>query len=66
MAPGYSDDFRGDVVRIATTSGLTRPRIASDLGGGVSNLNKWVQHRQNDDLMAGPHYDVEKGRRPIA
>ncbi|KMK65948.1 transposase [Puniceibacterium sp. IMCC21224] len=60
MAPRYSDEFRRDAVRIATSSGLTRPQIASDLGVGVSTLNKWVQHHQNDDLMSGPHEDVEK------
>ncbi|WP_114283652.1 transposase [Candidatus Halocynthiibacter alkanivorans] len=60
MAPRYSEEFQRDAVRIATTSGLTRPRIASDLGVGVSTLNKWVQQHQNDDLMSGPHEDVEK------
>jgi transposase len=60
MAPKYSDEFRRDAVRIATTSGLTRPQIASDLGVGVSTLNKWVQKHQHDDLMSGPHEDVEK------
>ena len=60
MAPRYSDEFRLDAVRIATTSGLTRPQIASDLGVGVSTLNKWVRKYQHDDLMSGPHEDVEK------
>lgn len=60
MARRYSDEFRRDAVRIATTSGLTRPQIASDIGVGVSTLNKWVQQHQNDDLMSGPHGDVEK------
>ena len=60
MAPRYSDEFRLDAVRIATTSGLTQPQIASDLGVGVSTLNKWVQKYQHDDLMSGPHEDVEK------
>ena len=30
-----------------------------DLGVGHSTLNKWVQKHQNDDLMSGPHEDVE-------
>ena len=60
MAPRYGDEFRREAVRIAITSGLTRPQIASDLGVGVSTLNKWVQTHQNDDLMSGPHEDVEK------
>ena len=57
MAKRYTDEFRRDAVRIATTSGLTRPQLSSDLGVGLSTLNKWVQHH---DLMSGPHEDVEK------
>lgn len=62
MAKRYTDEFRRDAVRMATTSGLTRPQLSSDLGGvGVSTLNKWVQQHQHDDLMSGgPHEDVEK------
>ena len=56
----YTDEFRRDAVRMATTSGLTRPQLSSDLGVGVSTLNKWVQQHQHDDLMSGPHEDVEK------
>jgi len=54
MAMLHSDEFKRDAVRIATTSGLTRRRVASDslagrrlpsiavrLGGGLSILNKW-------------------------
>jgi transposase len=60
MATRYTDEFHRDAVRIATTSGLTRPQAASDLGVGLSALNKWVQKHQHDDLMLGPHEDVEK------
>jgi len=60
MATSYTEEFRRDAVRIATTSGLTRPQIASDLGVGLSTLNKWVQKHQHDDLMSGPHEDVER------
>jgi len=60
MATSYTEEFRRDAVGIATTSGLTRPQIASDLGVGLSTLNKWVQKHQHDDLMSGPHEDVEK------
>jgi len=42
MATRYTDEFRRDAVRIATTSGLTRPQAASDLGVGLSTLNKTV------------------------
>jgi len=60
MTIRYTEEFRRDAVSIATTSGLTRPQIASDLGVGLSTLNKWVQKHQHDDLMSGPHEDVEK------
>ena len=43
MTIKYTEEFRRDAVRIATTSGLTRPQVASDLGVGLSTLNKWVQ-----------------------
>jgi transposase len=56
----YTDEFRRDAVRMATTSGLTRPQLSSVLGVGVSTLNKWVQQHQHNDLMSGPHEDVEK------
>jgi len=60
MTTKYTDEFRRDAVRMAMASGLTRPQLASDLGVGVSTLNKWVQKHQRDDLMSGPHEDVEK------
>ncbi len=37
-----------------------RPKVASDLGVGLSTLNKWIQKHQHEDLMSGPHEDVEK------
>jgi transposase len=37
-----------------------RPQVPSDLGVGLWTLNKWVQKHQHDDLMSGPHEDVEK------
>ena len=60
MAKRYTGEFRRDAVRMATTSGLTRPQLSSDLGVGLSTLNKWVQQHQHDDLMSGTHEDVEK------
>jgi transposase len=60
MAMRHTDEFRREAVRIATTSGLTRPQVSSDLGVGLSTLNKWVQKHPHDDLMSGPHEDAEK------
>ena len=60
MATRYTDEFRRDAVRIAISSGLTRPQVSSDVGVGLSTLNKWVQLHQHEDLMSGPHEGVEK------
>ena len=60
MAKRYADAFRLDAVRMATTGGVTRPQLSSDLGGGQSTLRKWDQQHQHVDLMSGLHDDVEK------
>ena len=60
MAKRYTDEFGVDAVRVAMTIGLTRRQLSSELGVGLSTLNKWVQQHQHDDLMSGPHEDVEK------
>ena len=46
------DEFRKDAVRIALTSGLTRKQIASDLGVGMSTLNKWITARRDTDVVS--------------
>ena len=51
MAKRYADAFRLDAVRMATTRGLTRPPLSSDLGVGLSTLNKGVQPPQHACLM---------------
>ena len=60
MAKRYTDAFRRDAVCIAISSSLTRPQLSSDLGVGLSTLNKWVQQHQHDDLVSGLHEDVDK------
>ena len=55
MAKRYTDEFRRDAVLMATHSCLTQPQLSSDLGVGLSTLNKWVQQHQqhqHDDLMS--------------
>ena len=55
-----TDEFRADAARIALTSGLTRRQVASDLGIGLSTLNKWVTaHR---DTNAVPDKDLDLAR----
>jgi len=46
-----TDEFRQDSVRIALTNGLTRKQIASDLGVGMSTLNKWITAYRDTDVV---------------
>ena len=54
MAKRYTEEFRRDAVRMALTSGLSRPQLSSDLGVGVSTLNKWVQKHETQIGEAEP------------
>jgi transposase len=51
MGQTRTDEFRKDAVRLALTSGLTRKQIASDLGVGMSTLNKWITAHRNTDVV---------------
>ena len=52
MGQTRTDEFRKDAVRIALTSGLTRKQIASDLGVGMSTLNKWITEHRDTDVVS--------------
>lgn len=52
MAKKYTDEFRRDAVRIALTSGLTRPQLSSDLGVGMPTLNKWITSHRDTDVVS--------------
>ena len=52
MGQTRTDEFRKDAVRIALTSGLTRQQIASDLGVGMSTLNKWITAHRDTDVVS--------------
>lgn len=60
MGTKRTDEFRADAVRIALTSGLTRRQVASDLGVGLSPLNKWVSAHRGGDVV--PDRDLEVAR----
>ena len=47
-----TDEFRQDAVRIALTSGLTRKQVASDLGVGLSTLNKWITAHRDTEVVS--------------
>ena len=55
-----TDEFRPDAVRIALTSGLTRKQIASDLGVGMSTLNKWITAYRDTDVVSKGRGDLLK------
>lgn len=52
----HSEEFKREAVRIALTSGLSRERVAADLGVGKSTLGKWVAQYRPADLMSEPQY----------
>ncbi|CUJ97803.1 Transposase [Shimia thalassica] len=47
-----TDEFLQDAVRIALTRGLTRKRLASDLGVELSTLNKWITAHRDIDVVS--------------
>ncbi|EEE35401.1 helix-turn-helix, Fis-type transposase IS3/family protein [Rhodobacteraceae bacterium KLH11] len=55
-----TDEFRADAVRIALTSGLTRKQVASDLGIGLSTLNKWITAHRHTALVSGKNLDLAR------
>ena len=54
MAKRYTDEFRRDAVRMATTSGLTRPQLSPDLGDEPLRVYRRLKH------CKGEPYDEEK------
>lgn len=47
MGLNRTGEFRTDAVRIA----LTRKQVASDLGVGLSTLNKWGTAHRNTEVL---------------
>ena len=56
----HTEEFKQEAVRIALFSGLSRRRIAADLGVGLSTLGKWVSVYRPTDLIAAPQADLAK------
>ena len=55
-----TEEFRQDAVRIALTSGLTRKRVADDLGVGMSTLNKWIAAHRETDVVSKEEMSLAK------
>lgn len=60
MGTKRTDEFRADAVRIALTSGLTRRQVASDLGVGLSTLNKWVTAHRDTEVVSDKDLDLAR------
>ncbi len=54
----HSEEFKQEAVRIALTSGLSRERVAKDLGIGKSTLGKWLSQYRPTDLVSAPQADL--------
>ncbi len=60
MGTKRTEEFRTDAVRIALTSGLTRRQVASDLGVGLSTLNKWGAAHWDTDVVSDKELDLAR------
>lgn len=56
----HSEEFKQEAVRIALTSGLSRERVASNLGVGKSSLGKWIAQYRPTDLISAPQADLAR------
>ncbi|KXV29990.1 transposase [Gluconobacter japonicus] len=57
MGRVYKAEFRHEAVRLALSSGLSRVRIARDLGIGSSTLKKWIRYAQKLDTVVADTTD---------
>ncbi len=58
MALQRTEEFKRDAVRIALTSGLTRQQASSDLGVGMSTLNKWISLYRKTDIVSSEDQEL--------
>ena len=56
----HSEEFKQEAVRLALTSGLSRERLANDLGIGKSTLSKWLSQYRPSDLVSAPQADLAR------
>lgn len=56
----FSEEFKREAVRLVETSGLTIRQVSQDLGVGLSTLTQWLRIYRDQELLSGPHDDVDK------
>lgn len=56
----FTEEFKREAVRLVETSGLTVNQIAGDLGVGRSTLTRWISIFREQELLSGPHEDMDK------
>lgn len=56
----HTEDFKREAVRIALGSGLSRTRVANDLGIGKSTLAKWIVDYRPDEAGSGQQADLTR------
>ena len=54
-----TDDFRREAVGLSRESGRTVCDLADDLGIGKSTLISWRRRFSDEDLLSGPHDDLQ-------
>lgn len=60
MVIQYTEEFKREAVDLIKASGRNLGEIAADLGIGRSTLGKWKRQLAEEDLLSGPHEDVDK------
>ena len=56
----FTEEFKQEAVRFVDTSGLPIRQVAEDLGIGLSTLTRWLRIFREQELLSGPHDDVDK------
>jgi transposase len=60
MGISRTDEFRKEAAPIALTSGLSRRKVADELGVGFSILNKWVSAHRGTDVVSAEDRDLAR------
>ena len=56
----HTEEFKRETVWIALTSGLSRERVAADMGVGKSTPHRWIAHYRPSDVVIEPQADLTR------